>query len=807
MWLLYTRLFHRNLFRHKYLSIFNLLGLGVAMGAFLLILHFVIYEAGYDRFHPSQDRLYRLVMTRSVEGQEVSKRADTYPAMAQALKNNYPGIAAICKVMYFSRGGTLTTFDTDNGPVLRDDIKALAAASDFFELFPLRMISGHPSDLDAPFTAFVSAGFALNLYGTTDVAGRTFTEDDGSTYIIKGVYKKWEGQSHLDFELIKSFDSIGVRHNSDMHQVSWRWDRMKTYVKLQGGIDPTAFEQQISQVVNDHATQRPAEDIDEVISLQAVKDIHLKSDFETTSLFQRAYTKVYGFLLIGLLVLLMGWLNFINHGIARGLDRIKEAGIQKVLGAKRTHLIRQHLFDALLMNIMAALVGLSLFQLFRPALNAYAGIPETFDLTGPFWFWLVAGVLVGTLISGLYPAMALSRVNTLLALKKKLSGFKGTLKQVRQSLNAFQFAISLSLLIAVLVIFQQVSYMQTVALGTRIDGVLIVKGPRHFNYDHFSANPGLIKEELQSLAGIEAVASSYAIPGSNIYAYEISRTDIPDTPKSYIPEHTVDHGFLSLYGLELVAGRDFSQQVLTDDSAAIINLSALRALGFENAEEALGARLTSPDTEFHRHIIGVIKDFHQKSPAFPMAPMLLGLDTESRGYYSLQFSTNDLPALQNRVQATFESVFPGNLYHSFLLSDYFEAQYDAENRLGSLLGVFALVAILLSGMGLFGMTYFSVIRRAKEMSIRKVLGAGFPRLLRHLGAEGSRGFLLGGMLTIPLVYMMMSEWLQQYHSRISLDWIHFVMPLLLLCALAYSIIVGLAFRSYQNNPVNYLREE
>ncbi|MCE7990910.1 MAG: hypothetical protein HEP71_02980 [Roseivirga sp.] len=783
-----------------------MLGLGVAMGAFLLILFYVRYETSFDDFHQDNDRIYRLIMTRYTDGEYTSKRPDTYPAMARVIKESYAEVEAISKVIYNSRGGTLTEFEVGGKSILRDDLKTLFAASDFFDIFSLPLVEGDIGTLDQPFMAMVSDQFATAMYGTENPVGQTFKEDDGRDYLITGIFKKWKRNSHLDFDLIKSFETIGARHNRTDHQDSWHWSRMKTYVKLNAEVDPDLFESQVAQVVNDNKPRSGDVVLDETISLQLLNDIRLGSDFESST-FDSARSGVYGFLLIGFVILAMGWLNFINLSIARGLDRTKEAGIKKVLGAGRVHLIKQQFIEAFQVNLFAFIIGMSLYQLLLPQLRTYADIPSHFNPGITLMYWTVGGLLIGSFLSGAYPAMALSKVNVILAMKNKLSGGRGSLKNTRTALTAIQFTISLSLLIAVTVIYKQLNLLRSVDLGTRIEGVLVVKGPRNFDYDAFSANPDVLKNEWKRIPGVEQIASSYAVPGGSIYPYQIKRADQPDAPWVYIPEHQIDHGFVSLYGLELIAGRSFDKNIMTDDSAAVINESALKALGFESAQQALGKPITSPENEFIRHVVGVIKDFHQLSPATARQPLILALDTESRGYYSIHYNTADLSQLQASVASTFDKVFPGNIYHSFFLDDYFAEQYKADERLGTLLSVFSVVAISLAAMGLISMTYFSAVRRMKEMSIRKVLGAGFTNLVRLLSSNGNLSFLLGSLLAIPAIYFLLDRWLAGYHSRISLQLFDFALPMLALYTLALVAMVLVMLRIVHVNPVKSLREE
>ncbi len=801
------KIFYRILLKHRYISILNISGLAVGMAAFLLILHYVRFEYSFDKFHSESDRIFRLIMTREVDEEVISISRDTYPAMARAIAENYPGIDGIEKVMYNSRGGILTKFRYDDKEKLRDDLKTLFASTAFFDVFDLRLTLGEYRRLDEPFTVLISDRLAKNIYGDRNPVGELIQEDDGRDYEVVGVFKRWDQNSHLDFDVVKSFNSIGARHNVDFHQTSWDWPRMKTYIKLEQGVDVTEFERNISQVVNQNKPIRGSASVDETISLQPVDEIRLESDFESVGTFNQAKTKVIIFLLIGFVILGMSWVNFVNLTIAKGLDRIKESGVRKVLGASRGYIVRQHFVESIGVNFLAFLFALSLYQLLLPSLHRFASIPTAYaeDLT--IYIWMIAGVLFGSLISGFYPAILLSRINMLVALKKRISNLGAGLNTIRNGLTSVQFAVSLMLLIIISVVYQQLSHLKSIDAGTRIEGVYVVREPRAFDYDTFSANPDVIKEEWRRIPGVSQVASSYAVPGGRIADYGIREFGKPESANVNIHEHTVDYDFIDLYELEFVEGRNFSRELATDDNAAVINLSAMRALGFGSPAEAIGKRVTSPEEEYIRHIIGVVEDYHHQSAEYPRQPILIALDTESRGYYSLALSTDNLKSTLAAIEETFNEVFPGNIYKSFFLDDYYNRQFEKEERLGKLLTGFGLLTVILALTGLASITYFAVVRRAKEISIRKVLGAGWSNLLSLFTRHGNWAYIIAAIISIPVSYYLIISWLNGFESRIRLSLFDFSIPFFLLYLAGFSAIVIVLKKSMSSNPVNSLREE
>ncbi|OEK00943.1 hypothetical protein BFP97_05215 [Roseivirga sp. 4D4] len=797
----------RMAFKHRSLSIVNLLGLSIGLVAFVSILYYVKYESSFDTFHSKNDRLHRVIMSRYVNGELASTRPDNYPALTAVLENDVTGIEAVEPLLYSSRGGTLIKFNNHND-LLRDDLKVLSTSAGFFSLFDLDLLAGDFARLDEPFTGLISNEMASTIFGTESPVGKTWTEDDGHEYLILGVYKKWEDNSHLDFDLIRSFESIGARHQSTDHHDSWSWGRMKTYVLLEEGVDRNLVNDQIKDIIADYKPQQSGLDLREELFLQRVSDIHLKSDFDEDQLLNRATSQVYGLLAIGIIILLLAWINFVNFSVAGALESIRSSGVQRTFGASSNYLLYRQLFNAFLVNGIGLVLALSIWQLAQPLINQIAGIPSSYQPEMSFYLIILSVVFTGAIISVLAPLSILRRTKIADALKGATAGGHLGTKLMRKGLIIFQWAASICLILAVTTIWSQSNYLHGIDRGVKTSGIYIVQQPRDFDYDEFASNPDLIKEKWLTIPGVKSVASSYAIPGSRPSAYEIRELNAPISDNVPIHEHQVDQSFLSLYGNRFLAGRNFSSQFSSDDQGAILNISAMMALfGNIDPEEALGRRITSPENEYIRTVIGVVEDYYQLSPAEPQIPINFVFDSESRGYYSIAFEGQQMTNMMTLVKSRFEEVFPGNIFHSFFLDDFYNRQFEQERHTTLLLGGFSVIAILLSLIGICALTVLDLIKQMKALSIRKVLGANLKSLYLQVAKGNIMMFVVAALIAFPLSFIFLDKWLEKFANRIDLSAYKLLIPVIATVAVLGAVLWLVSYKSLIQNPIDHLKED
>lgn len=799
----------RSLQKKPWLHATNVLGLSVGLAAFALIFYYYQYQTGFDSFHSKGDRLYRVIMTRYINGQWVSERPDTYPALATVLNNEIPEIESAQMVMYSQQTGSgiLMDFGTEDKPLLRDDIGVLSADPGIFDLYDIQMISGDYSGLKEPFTGIISSELAESLYPDENPIGKLWKEDDGNEYRIIGVFNKWKSTTHLNFEMIKSFESIGARHGVDFHRTSWDWDRMKVYVLLNEGVNKELVEAKIDSLILDHKPVKANMDLQEFLSLQPVQDIKLHSDFEAKTFLSKESNRVAGLMLIGFIILAIAWTNFVNFNLSVGFERIRSMGIQKSLGAKFNYFIQKQAVESLIISGLSLIIALSFWQLFKPLVDRMAGIPASFNPNAEFYL-LVSGIsLIGVIITFIIPVIIARRVDITNALKGKINHWNFGVSGLRRGLVTFQWVVSIVLAIAVFVIQDQLNYLDEIDRGVRTEGILIFKGPRSFDYDRFSANPDLLKNEMNQLRGVISVASSYAVPGQTPYAYEIREEGKPLSANVFIPEHQVSANYIEVYDHKLLAGRNFDPNRATDETAAILNVSAVKALfGDIPIGEALGRRITSPENQYIRTVIGVIEDYYHQSPEVAHFPMNFVFDPESRGYYSVRFSSNNYQALLKSVEIKFTEVFPDNLFHSFMLEDFY-ADYQSEERsLSGLLMAFGSIAIILSVVGVVALTLLDLGKNMKNLSIRKVLGAEFIDLLVKVSSGNFIHFLLASAIAVPIAYLLMQAWLGDYANRVELGLKHLIPPVILAVILMV-VLLGSSKKALEENPTQFLKDE
>ncbi|PWL28629.1 ABC transporter permease [uncultured Roseivirga sp.] len=799
----------RTLKKRPWLHTTNLLGLSVGLSAFALILYYYQYQTSFDDFHGKADRLYRVVMTRYINGEWVSERPDNYPALTTVLNEDIPEIESAQMVMHSQRTGTgiLMDFGTEDKPLLRDDLRVLSADPGIFDLYDIEMVSGDYTGLKEPFTGIISAELAQTFYPNENAIGKTWAEDDGREYRIIGVFHPWEKNSHLKFDLIKSFESIGARHGVDFHRTSWDWDRMKVYVLLKDGVSKQTVEDKIDSLLLEYKPVNANLDLKEFLSLQPIQDIKLHSDFEAKTFLAKESNKVNGLLLIGFIILAIAWTNFINFNLSLGFERLKNMGIQKSLGAEFNYFIKKQAVKSLIINVLSLAVALSVWQIFKPLVDELAGIPTDFR-PQPSFYLLVFGISVlGVVLTFITPVLVAKRVDVSLALKGKVSKLNFGIPGIRKALVTFQWVVSIVIAVSVFVIQDQLNYLDDVDKGLRTEGVLVFNGPRLFDYDRFSANPEIIKNEIAELPGVISVGSSYAVPGKTPYAYEIREEGKPLAANVFIPEHQVDANYIQVYDHKLLAGRNFDPNRSTDETAAILNVSAVQALfGDISLNDVLGRRITSPENGFIRTVIGVIEDYYHQSPEVAHFPMNFVFDPESRGFYSVRFAGTNQQALLKSIESKYSEVFPGNLFHSFLLEDFYADYQASERNLSGLLTAFGGIAIILSIVGVVALTLLDLGKNMKNLSIRKVLGADFIDLLIKVGYGNLSRFALAAIIAIPLTFWLMEIWLGGYANRIGLGFKHLA-PSIILAIILITVLFACSNKALKQNPTQYLKEE
>jgi putative ABC transport system permease protein len=511
---------------------------------------------------------------------------------------------------------------------------------------------------------------------------------------------------------------------------------------------------------------------------------------------------------IALFILLIAWVNYVNLATARSVERAKEVGIKKAVGCSRWQLMGQFLFESFAINVIAIGLALVLVYLSFAAFRNLSGQPLTFRLLFDPYFLLTMGglLLFGTLLSGLYPAFVLSSFRPVAAMKG-ISRSSTHGRRLRQGLVVFQFLASVVLMVGTFTVFQQLDFMRQQALGMDINQVLVVDIPLDIRTDSLArAQVRALQQEWNRLPGVESVAGADAVPGMG-YNFLSSTTGVRRTGQDQQSNqftyyfHRIDDQWMNTLGVKLVAGQGF-QPGSDNRKKVIVNEEAVRLIGFEDAENALGQIITFDSSV----IIGVAQDYHYLSLKEPIVPFLYPY-AEGNLYQYLRLNTADVQQAVQGVEATFQRIFPGSTFSYTFLDDTYNQQYQAEVRFGQVFGLFAGLAILVACLGLLGLSSFTSIQRTKEIGIRKVLGASVTHIVFLLTKSYFRLIFIALLIAVPVANYAMSEWLNQFATRIGIQWWLFAVPSLLVALIALLAVSAQTLRAATRNPVDSLRDE
>ncbi len=621
------------------------------------------------------------------------------------------------------------------------------------------------------------------------------------------MFKDIPHTSTMQFDILMSWQtsSQGV-HNF------WYQHSSYTFVRLHPGTHVDQLETRFPALAERYKTQAGMKDHRWAIDLVPLSDIHL-NPAKPNEIEEKGNRNAMQFLFaLAFIILLTAYINYSNLSAAKAMDRAREAGIRKAVGATKGSLVGQLLLEAFLFNAAALVLALVLVLLAENLLTGFLGMPPAFI---PWKHWsfylaLLAILGIGTCLSGWSPALMLAKVKAVSALKGQYM-FPVSGVRFRKSLVVVQFAFSLVLITGTLVVYGQLSYMLGQNLGVTIDQVLVLQTP--VKTEDYYAKTESFKNELKALSGVAAVTSSGVVPGKEVGKFLANRRLHAGPEEEALYEMLpVDYEFASTYDLQLVAGRNFDRSRPIDQYGLILNESAVKQFGFHSNAAAIGEKvLLEANPGRPNEIIGVIKDYHQESLEQPFKPTILFMDPDFRwipsNYFSLRISTKDVSGLLEQVQRIWSQFFPESSLDYFFLDEFFQKQYRQDRQFGRIFLVFSSLAVFIACLGLLGLTSYSTTRRKKEISIRKVLGATVNSILSLLAWDTLKLVFLAGVIAVPVSFYVMRQWLEGYAFRIPLQISHWLLPLGMLILVALTTISFLSIRAALANPAKTLRNE
>ena len=798
----------RNITRHKSFSFINIAGLTLGLTACILIGLFVWDEYQYDKSIPGGDQVYRIYNDyTNNDGNQLL--AVTPPAYSVSLQNDFPEVDQTTRVMMLPAFKVL--FESGKNKFYEES--GYLVDSTFLEVFPIPFKYGSRKNaLDDRSSILLSSEMAERLFGSADPVGKQI-QMNKQPVMVKGVFEK-DPKFHLQFNYLVPVSSAQLP--SERMQ-SWSWNQFYTYVKLKKGVDVNAMELKFRKVVKQKTASLDKEQTAVRIPFfQPLEKIHLYSaNFKFDAAKRGNITYVNALTLIAAFILLIACFNFINLATAKSIQRAKEVGVRKAIGAEKKHLVFQFIGETLLLAFISVIISILLATLLLPWLNHFTNkhIPIALFIN-PLVVMLFIGLMIVTgLLAGFYPALVLSSFKPVKVLKSSLSAGDGgrRIPWLRHGLVITQFTLSVVLIISAIVVFNQVNYLHGKDLGFNKDQIMFFP----MRGDNMFQNNEAFKNELLKSPGVSSVSIGYGFPGDAVAGDEIIVPRNGERVSQSATQLAVDYDYVKTLGLQIIAGRDFSKAMGTDkDHAWIINETAVKQLGFGTPEKALGQTLywhvwDSPKQDSLKtgQVIGVVKDFNYKSlydkvettvmQIYPNAAWKVAVKIKGAG---VEHAISDV----TKAWAKFTPEFP--IEYRFM-DQNFEAMYTAEDNLKSLLWIFTCIAIFVGCLGLFGLAAFTAERRKKEVGIRKVLGASTGGMILLLSKNFMTLVIVSLLIASPLAWYFMNKWLQDFAYRINIGWWVFGLAAVSAISIAFITVSFQAIRAAIANPVKSLRTE
>ncbi|MBN1210999.1 MAG: ABC transporter permease [candidate division Zixibacteria bacterium] len=793
----YIKVAFRHIIRHKAYSFINITGLSVGMACCLLIFFWVYNEISFDRFHQKVDRIYRLTeFTRSADG-FVRNRVSTPPPLSEALVREFPDVEEATR--FYRMDGVVKAGDD----IYREKDLFFGEAN-VFRIFSFNLKYGDPDKaLVEPYSVVISQSLAEKYFAGKAPLGEVLTLENHFNLTVTGVLDDIPANSHLKFDFLASYETLlsmypGLRN----HWEAGGW----TYVLLRENYNPQIFEKKLSSLITKYRGEDRALSV--TLGLQPLKDIHLYSNYGGELESKTDLSTLIAFSLIGLFILVMACINFINLSTATALLRAKEVGLRKVVGAGKLSLVGQFLGEAVVVSLIAFILCLALTELLRPVMSSLLQKQISFALLDNLWFWLLVpgcSIVIG-ITAGLYPAFYLSMFGPV----KVLGGFStGSPSTVlfRKILVTFQYAVSIALIVCALLGYSQLNYLLNKDLGFEKENLLVILFEDYSLKNEYNR----VKALFERNSFVKGISGSSQIPGGfNTNGLSFNTASMENEKRS-LPVFFVDYDFAQTLGLALIAGRNFtSNRALDTAGAFIINESAAKVLGDISVGERLQSFSGSPghyEKWSEGPVVGIVKDYHFRNLYYRLQPQVLIADARRCDYMFLRLTGNDRQAVLASLESQWKSILPDQPFtYSFLEHELYQ-MYQSERNFAAILKYFCLLAVFIACIGLYGLAIAVTQQRIREFGIRRIMGASISSLVTMVSREFLILVLLANLIAWPAAYLLMRRWLNGYIYRIDISPDIFVVAALLTLFIAMLTVSHQALRAALANPVEALRRE
>ncbi|MFC2125173.1 ABC transporter permease [Bacteroidota bacterium] len=805
MFRIYLKLTIRDLMLNKGYFFINLLGLIIGITAFTLIVFWIKAETSYDTFHKNAQDIYRVDYLLYEEEVLEQHSASGSHGIGKEIQNAFPEV--LDHTRFFRTEGLVKYGEGNENETIKER-NLLYAESSFFNLFSFPLIQGvADSSLLALDHAVITEECARKYFGDENPIGKILRIDGRVDYMITGLVKSIPRNSHFTFDILLSYENL-LQQNRRYWDNAWVSERVYTYLLLAPGADAEALESKLPQIPETFIGESMKRAF-YLIEYKLVKltDIHLHSSVSNELEVNGNYRNVNSLGIIALLVLLIAFINYLNLATSRSVERAHEVGIRKVSGALKKDLILQFLTESASLNLVALIISFTGVFLLLPFFKQAMQSPLQIDiLTLTLLFFIL--LVTGTLFTGFLSAIYSSQFKPTLVLKGKIPGGSGWIGRLKNFLVVFQFTVSVILIIGTITIYRQVNFMRHHDLGFKPEGLIVLDGPRILNvnsYESYLSGMEAFKNDIKSLSMVRNITSSTSIPGTEITNSRVYGIPVEgrNTEKK-IEVYYVDDQFFDTYGISFTAGENFYSTILEDSSNIILNEAALSYFGFEDAQSTIGEVLRGGRKMVF--VKGIVKDFNQQ--IMKELPGPIGFFHQpGNQYYTIKAEMTDISRLISELEKIWMAHYPGNPYLYFFLDDFYNEQYRAEQRFSGLFLAGSLLAIIIACMGLSGLSTYAIIRRTKEIGIRKANGATVSRVMVLLNKDFVTWVAIAFIIGCPIAWIIMNKWLQNYATKTELSWWIFALAGIIAIIIALFTVSLQSWRAATKNPVDALRDE
>lgn len=795
----------RSLLKNKVFSFINITGLSIGLVCVITIVAYVKLELSYDKFHTDADNLYRITTDWLNDGSH-EHSAQNFSALAPILNESLIGLEKVVRI--FSHSG-LVSIDKRNK--VREN-RFCFVDSTFFEVFDFRVHEGSLADaLHKPLSLVITESAAIRYFGSSDVVGKElFFEDTRKTlsFNIAAVIDDMPQNSHFKFDFMASFVSLKNLWPNAM--ANWHYPPMYLYLKMTDGQTKASIDEQLKTIAATHLPDYVKEEKRTFLA-QKITDIHLHSGLQNEWEANSSYSYVKIFSLVAAFILFIACINYMNLATAKSFQRAAEVGIRKTMGSARLQLMRMFLGESLVTTSIALIVAILLAQVV--SVTFFKGFLQKelsfeFLYKGAGLLYLIGVLLLISLLAGLYPALYMSSFKPIKALKGKADA-AGSVLGLRKGLVVFQFFISALLLIGTFVVIQQIDFLRNKNLGFDEEHILtITLSDRESQQNYLTLKDQLLQEPFVEDATVSATLPA----GEGFYGWEIVPEGFEDQKNIVLKSVNTDEDFIKTYNIKILAGRDFSKDIITDkEQAFILNQAAAKKFGWDDpvGKEFQLTFYTNDAVVRKGKVIGVVEDFHYQSLYNKVDPLVIFINTHQyyTDYISLKLSPGNIKEQVEKLESAWSSFNPDKPFEFSFLDNDLNKLYKSEQSTSSLLSIFTGLSVFISCLGLFGLASFSVQQRTKEIGIRKVLGASVFSILQLLTKEFIGLVVIANIIAWPLAWYGANQWLDKFAYRIDMEIAVFIVTAVLILTIAIVTVGVKAVKTALMNPVKSLRYE